>query len=64
MHKMIHSDKQKLSRGFDKLMLAVNIPSLTAVTALSIIYLLIIRRTGVPNDFFRLYITCFFRVRL
>lgn len=60
MHKMIHSDGKKLSRGFDKLMLAVNIPSLTAVTALSIIYLLIIRRTKVPDDFFRLYITCFF----
>ncbi|MGN1100838.1 MAG: hypothetical protein ACI4RG_01505 [Huintestinicola sp.] len=60
MHKMIHSDKQKLSHGFDKIMLAVNVPSLTAVTALSIIYLLILRRTGVPDDFFKLYITCFF----
>lgn len=57
---MIHSDEKKLSRGFDKLMLAVNIPSLTAVSALSIIYLIIIRRTAVPDDFFRLYITCFF----
>ena len=60
MHKIFHSDGKKLSRGFDKIMLAVNIPSLTAMAALSIIYLLIIRRVSVPDDFFRLFITCFF----
>lgn len=59
MHKMIHCDVKKLSHGFDRLMFAVNIPSLTAMAALSMIYLLIIRR-GVPDDFFRLFIACFF----
>ncbi|MBQ5331701.1 MAG: hypothetical protein J6K92_00350 [Oscillospiraceae bacterium] len=60
MHKMFRCDNKKLSRGFDKIMLAVNIPSLTAIAALSIIYLLIIKRVSVPDDFFRLFITCFF----
>jgi len=60
LHKMIRCDIKKLSRGFDKIMLAVNIPTLTAFSALGIIYFAIIRRMNVPHDFFKLYITCFF----
>ena len=55
MHKMIRCDMRKISRRYDLMLAAANIPSATAAAVLVIISQLIISNTRVPDDFYKLF---------
>ncbi|MCM1578328.1 MAG: hypothetical protein NC078_05970 [Ruminococcus sp.] len=52
---MIHSDQRKIARRYNKLLLLLNIPSVTMGSALTIVSLLIIGKMEAPPELYRMF---------
>ncbi len=57
MHKLIRCSERKISRRYNLLLLALNIPSITAAAVLAVISLLIIRNFYIPDELFGIFFT-------